>query len=91
MVFYWMRVGDGGEYESFDTLEEAVEELLEWAPGEYRHTRQLGIETEHYRGDNYVSLYRGDAEAQQVKNAQLNMADIEIVRRILGQANEDAS
>lgn len=62
----WMRLGDQGEYESCDTLEEVVERLLaagvravSWITNIYG-----GCIAEGFEGRNYISLYWGDDDAQ---------------------------
>jgi hypothetical protein len=56
----WVRFGDGGDCEKFDSLDDAVEHLIGigadpvtgWEPG--------GFETNEHWGRDYVSLYHGD-------------------------------
>ena len=59
----WLRVGDMGEYESFDALTEALDYLNELSVGEVTHWRPAGIETVNCWGHDYISLYHGDADA----------------------------
>lgn len=58
----WVRVGDSGEYESFDDLQEVVDYLNELRVGRVDHWRSAGIETENYWGHDYISLFHGDSD-----------------------------
>ena len=68
----WVRVGDAGEYEAFDGLDEAVEYLNELGVGRVDHWINggpgVGIGTPNYHGHDFVSLYHGDADANLVSN-----------------------
>lgn len=63
----WIRVGDAGEYEPFDGVEEALEYLNElnvgevsgWVDGRYA----VGFETPNYHGIDCISCFWGDADA----------------------------
>jgi hypothetical protein len=63
---YWLRIGDNGEYESFDDLAGAIDRLagaglvLGWVAG--------GVQTEAYRGNNYVSFFWGDDCAELIRH-----------------------
>jgi hypothetical protein len=70
----WVRVGDGGEYEPFFNLDEALDYLnglsvgtvtgwIDGGPG-------VGIETPNYHGYDFISLYIGDCHADLLR--QLN-------------------
>ena len=58
----WVRVGDSGEYESFDDLQEVVDYLNELHVGRVDHWRSAGIETNNYWGHDYISLYHGNPD-----------------------------
>ena len=84
----WMRVGDCDDYHDFDSLDEAVEDLLESLDGFYSirrspHSGISGIEIlgTSLVGENAVSLYWGDDDAQLV--SALSDFDIEIVQSII--------
>lgn len=72
----WMRIGDAGEYESFDTVGEAAEELhahldpYDDCAGHYvtRYAGPalVGVEVDWLAGDDAVSFYWGDDDAQLV-------------------------
>jgi len=63
--YWWVRVGDQGDYEQFDSLDEVGDYLsqLGIAPP-YDQSTSYGFETDSYYGNNYISLYKGNADAQ---------------------------
>jgi hypothetical protein len=79
----WMRVGDNADYESFDSMFEAGDDLgailgfsqeLKRVPV-VRKINSYGVEIEpFFTGYNYVSLFWGDEDAQPEKS--LTQADI---------------
>ena len=74
----WIRVGDCGEYETFgDDLDALVGVLNELRVGTIDHWRHGGIETVNYWGNDYVSLYWGDAAGNLVRD--LNHAERAVV------------
>jgi hypothetical protein len=68
----WVRVGDAGEYEAFDGLDEAVDYLNELGVGQVDHWINggpgVGIDTPNYHGYDFISLYHGDTDANLVSN-----------------------
>lgn len=69
--YYWVRIGDGGDYQSFENIDAVVELLNE------RHVGQVsewidagpgvGIETPNYHGRDFVSLFVGDLAADLIR------------------------
>jgi len=68
----WLRLGDAGEYEPFDTPEEAASDIAVVFRTDRplnivraRHTGVEGIDIvgSAYEGENAVSLYWGDDDA----------------------------
>jgi hypothetical protein len=60
----WVRIGDGGEYESFgDDLDAAIGLLNECGAGQVTDWRQGGCDTVNFWGHDYISLYWGNSEA----------------------------
>jgi len=56
--FVWVRVGDGGDYEHFDSLDEAAGYLADHdVTPEVERCDQYGIQLPEYRGNNHVSIY----------------------------------
>ena len=68
----WLRIGDGGNYESFDDLREVIELLNEIGAGRFLGWIDggpgVGIETTSFSGLNFISLYHGDGLAQLKSN-----------------------
>jgi Ca2+-binding RTX toxin-like protein len=67
-MFIWLRVGDGGDYVSFDSIDEAVDYLNELQVGKvdgWTHGGS-GFTTANYWGHDYISCYWGDEGAQLV-------------------------
>ena len=66
-LLIWVRVGDMGEYESFDALDDALEYLNELSAGQVTGWVEggmgVGIETVNYHGYDFVSLFWGDDDA----------------------------
>jgi hypothetical protein len=78
----WVRLGDQGEYEDFDTLEDAAEYLsIEFGIKEVDRWVEKGFEGGGYTGGNYVSIYWGDDDAQ--PTADLSRGDREAFERSL--------
>jgi len=78
----WMRMGDTDDYHDFDSMFEAGSELggyfdstsgLTRIPAVSKHG-DYGVSVEPFTGDNYISLFQGDNDAQPVK--KLTQADI---------------
>lgn len=66
-LLVWVRVGDMGEYESFDSLDDALDYLNELKAGEVTGWVDggvgVGIETVNYHGYDFISLFWGDDDA----------------------------
>ncbi len=66
-LLVWVRVGDMGEYESFDSLDDALDYLNMLKAGEVTGWVEggmgVGIETVNYHGYDFVSLFWGDDDA----------------------------
>jgi len=85
----WMRVGDADEYHSFDSVDEAAEELAElWSALGYpppqpnrivraKHSGVVGVDVtdSDLQGENAVSLYWGDDDA----NLETPLSDSELL------------
>ena len=68
----WLRIGDEDSYEKFDNLA-AVAETLRQAFGggdSLENVRMVagGFTAEGYKGDNYISLYWGDKNADMIRS-----------------------
>ena len=66
-LLIWVRIGDMGEYESFDSLDDALDYLNELKAGEVTGWVEggmgVGIETVNYHGYDFVSIFWGDDDA----------------------------
>lgn len=77
-----VRAGDGDNYNPFDGFQEVADYLadmgatfpLEWS-------NQYGVTSPEFRGNNYISLYWGDADAQPIRS--LTTAEHHEVNRLL--------
>ena len=81
----WIRLGDNGDYESFDDLDAAIACLNEGRAGLVtawvNENCGIGIETTNYSGDNCISLYWGDKQADFVR--ELDASERKIVEQNL--------
>jgi hypothetical protein len=68
----WIRVGDAGEYERFDSILDAVEYLNQLSVGLVARWINggpgVGFESENYHGFDFVSCYWGDENADLVRH-----------------------
>jgi hypothetical protein len=66
-LLLWVRVGDMGQYESFDSLDDALDYLNELSAGQVTGWVDggmgVGIETVNYHGYDFISLFWGDDDA----------------------------
>lgn len=62
----WLRLGDAGDYEAWDDIEQVAGILQECSVTDLT-TVAGGIEACGFEGDNYISLYWGDAEAELIR------------------------
>ena len=65
-AYLWLRVGDCGEYEVMEDLDAAIEYLNELCVGKITAWVQSGFETQNYYGQDYISIYYGDHEANHI-------------------------
>lgn len=63
-MILWARVGDGGDYEPFPTIDECIEYLNMLSVGKIERWGCWGFETPNYWGRDYVSLFWGTENAQ---------------------------
>ena len=72
----WMRIGDQGDYDNFETPFQAGQHLASFTgfamPDRYV---EQGVEIADFTINNYVSLYWGDDDAQPVGNGNFNASD----------------
>jgi len=81
MQFVWVRLGDADNYNQFDDLLEAAEYMAQFGVHQVRHKRKYGVEANGLTGNNYISLFYGDEEAQ--PTGELSKSDIGLLNRAL--------
>lgn len=66
MTKLWLRIGDGGDYRSFSSIDDAIEYLNELQVGKIEAWTKAGtgFTTRNYWGHDYISCYWGDGNAQ---------------------------
>lgn len=65
----WYRLGDNAEYHHVGNDLDAMASVLAEADiGDDIHLHLSGIASDNYSGDNYISLYWGDKDAEIVRH-----------------------
>jgi hypothetical protein len=78
----WVRAGDGDNYNGLDGLHEVADYLAETgATGPLDWCNKYGVTSPEYQGNNYISLYWGDDDAQPIR--PLTVAEHNEVNRLL--------
>jgi hypothetical protein len=85
----FLRIGDGGDYENFgDDLDAVVDALVEAGVRPFKtggvQWIKNGFESPGHQGWNYISLYRGNAEAN--FESSLTKADRDYIVKSLSEA-----
>ena len=62
--FIWVRLGDADNYNQFDDLAEAAEYMALFGVRHVERCQKYGVAAKGFTGQNYISLYFGDDEAQ---------------------------
>ena len=98
----WVRVGDQDDYNPFDSIEEAAEHVhwylhlpcenlfdedAEHDVTHYKGPALVGIEVEEYSGDNGVSFYWGDDDAQ--KDRDITDHELDQIRDALANGEHE--
>ena len=65
--YVWLRIGDGGEYEKFDSIDDAAQHLVEFRITEITGWTEHGFTAPGFGGQNYISCYHGDDAAAFVR------------------------
>jgi hypothetical protein len=82
MQFIWVRLGDADIYNRFDDLDEAAEYMALFGVKHVHRSQMYGVTTEGFEGNNYISLFNGDGEAQPTR--ELSNKDIRFLNGRLG-------
>jgi hypothetical protein len=78
----WVRAGDADNYNAFDGFQEVADYLADMgATGPLEWCNEYGVTSPEFRGNNYVSLFWGDADAQPIRS--LTTAEHNEVNRLL--------
>lgn len=65
----WLRIGDGGEYEHYgQDFSAAAGVLREFGASPPLYWRGMGFECDQFRGNDYVSCFWGDDDAQPIRD-----------------------
>ncbi len=66
-IYWWVRLGDGANYVKFDSPEQAktfIEEQTGERLSEAKWINAYSFTLGRFTGDNYISLFEGDEDAQ---------------------------
>ena len=66
--FIWVRLGDADSYNRFDDLGEAAEHMAFFGVKYVWRCQRFGVEARGLTGQNYISLFFGDGDAQPTKD-----------------------
>ena len=78
----WVRAGDGDNYNAFDGFQDVADYLGEMgATSPLEWCNEYGVSSPEFRGNNYISLFWGDDDAQPIR--QLTTAERNEVNRWL--------
>jgi class 3 adenylate cyclase len=72
---WWIRVGDADDYHEFDDLAEVADVLTEYGVAQVEALNRYGVACDQFSGQNYISLFWGDSEAQPL--CDLTAGDVE--------------
>jgi hypothetical protein len=73
--YFWLREGDNDNYHRFSSLDEIDTSL--W--GLFHHWTDYGLATGQLNGDNYISLFVGNEDAQRIR--QLNQVEKTFIKK----------
>jgi hypothetical protein len=66
----WVRIGDEGDYRSFQGIPEAAKALrsagVKGIHGKYPGRPLMGVYAPGYEGNNYISIYKGGRQCDDV-------------------------
>ena len=84
----WVRMGDNDDYAPFDSITDVVELLGEMHASGPIRWRDLGFELPGFEGQNYISCYHGDYDAQYP--VELSKEEKRVLEEALGSTDEPA-
>ena len=69
----WVRAGDGDNYNAFDGFQEVADYLSEMgATVPLERCNEYGVTSPEFRGQNYISLFWGDDDAQPIRSLTID-------------------
>jgi hypothetical protein len=78
----WVRAGDSDNYNAFDGFQEVADYLAEMgATDRLERCNEYGVTSPEYRGNNYISLFWGDDDAQ--PSRPLTIGEHDEINRLL--------
>ena len=83
--FVWVRLGDADDYNRFDDLDGAAEYMALFGVRHVERSQKYGVAAKGFTGQNYISLFFGDDEAQPTRD--LSASDVQLLNECL--LNED--
>jgi len=90
-AYLWLRVGDAGEYEKCDDLDNAIEYLNELRVGKIIGWVKGGFQTVNYHGQDYISLYYGDHEGNHLADIGEDEDEAQEYHRLYVECNLEES
>ena len=81
MRFIWVRLGDADNYNRFDDLADAAEYMALFGIKNVHRCQKYGVVAKGFTGQNYISLFIGDDEAQPI--GDLSGKDVRLVNDCL--------
>lgn len=79
--FIWVRLGDADTYNRFDDLADAAEYMSLFGVKHVHRNQKYGVAAKGFTGNNYISLFFGDDEAQPTMD--LSGKDVRLVNNCL--------
>lgn len=86
MRFIWVRLGDSDNYNRFDDLAEAAEYMALFGIKNVHRCQKYGVAANGFTGQNYISLFVGDGEAQPTR--ELSSKDVHVLNKCLLQEGQ---
>ena len=80
MQYVWVRLGDADNYNPFDDLTDAAEYMAQFGVRHVERGLRYGVEANGFTGQNYISLFYGDRDAQPTR--ELPNKDIQFINRV---------
>jgi hypothetical protein len=79
----WLRVGDAGDYQTFDATDDAANHLAEHGVRKITRHIKYGVTADDFHGNNYISAFWGGPDAQPTR--ELTDAEIDEINVALAE------